>query len=607
MKRDICIGIVLSLAVVIIYWQVQEFKFIYYDDDAYVTEKGHVMSGLTRTGIKWALSATEAGFWHPLTWLSLMLDRELFNYNAGGFHWTNVLLHLINTLLLFALLKAATGAPLRSAFVALLFAIHPLHVETVAWVAQRKDLLCTLFGFAALWAYVKYAQSPGWRRYSLVTMLFILGLMSKPMIVTFPFVMLLMDYWPLQRLASHKPTSADLSVLPPHPFVQSSRGMLWLEKLPLIALALMASILVIITEQKAGALTSLADLSVWERLANAVLSYAKYIAMMFWPAGLAFLYPHPATLPLGQVIAALALMISLTLLILAVYQRKPYLFVGWFWYLGILLPVIGFIQVGPHALADRYTYVPLIGLFIMLVWGVVDLTAQWKYHKLLLGVICLPSVVSLAFLAWLQVGYWRNSVTLFERALKVTQANYIVLNNLGYFYINNGAIDKGIFYLEEGIKVNPTFGAAYHNIGLGLYGQGKYEKAIKYLLKAQETSFRSDETPRYLGDAYRHIGSMNEAIAAYGRALGIKSGNLLARYGLALALQEVGRNDEAMKELQEVLSYDQHNMPVRKQLMKIFLRQRKFDNVLAEGKAALAMDPTDPEIQKMLEIAARQK
>ena len=606
-KRDIVIGVALSLAIIIIYWQVQEFKLVYYDDNTYVTEKIHVMSGLTWAGVKWAMSATEAGFWHPLTWLSLMLDRELFNFNAGGFHWTNVILHLINTLFLFALLGAATGAPLRSAFVALLFAIHPLHVESVAWVSQRKDLLCTLFGFASLWAYVKYVKAPGWRRYSLLIIFFTLGLMSKPMIVTFPFVMLLMDYWPLQRIASLKPVST--GSIPPtnHQFVKRKFLRLFLEKLPLMALSLIASILVIITEKKAGALTSLADLSIMERCANAIVSYVKYIVMMFWPTHLAFLYPHPATIPLGQITGAIILIISITFIIIYAYQRKPYLFVGWFWYLGTLLPVIGLIQVGPPALADRYTYVPLIGLFIMIVWGVLDLTAKWKYKGSFLWTIGLSSVIIFSLLAWLQVGYWRNSITLFERALKVTRGNYIALNNLGDVYIKNGAIDKGISCLEEGIKVNPRFGALYHNIGIGLYAQGNYEKAIEYFKKAQALSFRYDETPRSLGDAYRQTGRVNYAIEAYHQALRINSGNLLAKYGLALVLSGAGRNDEAVKELREILPHDPNNLDVRKALMKIFLATKKNDFVIAEGKEALAIAPDDQEIRMIMDIASRRE
>ena len=595
-KRDLVIAITLSLAIIIIYWPVQKFKLVNYDDEAYVTERPQVMAGLTWSGAKWAMSSTDAGFWHPLTWLSLMADRELYKSNAGGFHWTNVILHLFNTLLLFILLRAATEATLRSAVVALLFAIHPLHVESVAWVSQRKDLLCTLFGFASLWAHVRYARSPGWRRYSLVAFFFILGLMSKPMIVTFPFVMLLLDYWPLQRLAAIRPNSSPTG----RRFGERSFIMLLLEKLPLLVLSFSASILVIFTEKKAGALTNLENLSFMERAANAILSYLKYMAMMFWPTGLTFFYPHPVTIPPLQVLGAITILISLTFFIIRLYRSRPYLPVGWLWYLGTLLPVIGLIQVGPQALADRYTYVPLIGLFIIIVWGAIDLTVLWKHKDLFLGAIGLSAFAGLALLTSWQIGYWRNSITLFERSLQVTQGNYIALNNLGFIYIQKGEVDKGISYIEEGIKANPRFGLLYHNLGLGMYVKGNYEKAIECLTKAQSMSFRGDDTPRYLGDAYRLTGRNSQAMEAYRQALALNGGNLLARYGLALVLDETGRHEEAIKELRNILAIDEANIRVRKQLMKIYLEMKEFRTVLAEGERALAIDPRDPEITKMM-------
>lgn len=602
-KRDIVIGIALSAVIIIIYWQVKEFKFVYYDDEVYVTEKVHVMSGLTWAGVKWAMCSTESGFWHPVTWLSLMADRELFNLNAGGFHWTNVILHIINTLLLFILLRTATGSPLSSASVALLFAIHPLHVESVAWVAQRKDILCTLFGFASLWAYVKYSRSPSGRKYFFVVVFFILGLMSKPMVVTLPFVMLLMDYWPLQRITFSKQTNAENTPANNPLTIKRSFPMLLLEKLPLITLSVTASILAFFTENKAGALTKLENLGIWDRCANAVVSYVKYIAIMFWPVRLAFFYPHPIKIPPGQIAGAITVIISITLMIIYAYKRRPYLFVGWFWYLGTLLPVIGLIQVGPHALADRYTYVPIIGLFIMLVWGIGDLTKSWKYRRLFLCAIGLSSFISLSILAFLQVGYWRNSVTLFERALEVTKGNYIALNNLGRYYIMNGAIDKGICYIKESIRVKPNSGLAHHNIGAGLYTQGHYEQAIEYLKKAQELRFCAHETAQYLGDSYRLTGRTDEAIAAYYQALTINRRNLSAKYGLALALNEAKRNDEAVKELREILSDNHNNLNVRKKLMTIFLETKKFDLVIAEGQKASAIAPDDPEINNMMSIA----
>jgi hypothetical protein len=511
-QRDILICLFLALVVVLIYWQVHTFKFVFYDDSAYVTERPHVMAGLTWEGFKWALSAAEAGFWHPVTWLSLMLDRELFGYNPGGYHWTNVILHIINTLLLFLFLRKATAAPLRSAFVALLFAVHPLHVESVAWVAQRKDLLCTLFGFASLWAYVKYAFSPGLWRYALVTAFFVLGLMSKPMIVTFPFVMLLLDVWPLRRLdAGRGAGSGDETATAALHADRRPLRFLLLEKAPLVLLSIAASILVVMTEQKVQALTNLEVLSVADRLANAVVSYAKYMGMMLWPANLSFLYLHPVALPAGQVAGALLLLAAMTAIVLFLFKRKPYLFTGWFWYAGTLVPVIGLIQVGPHALADRYTYVPLIGLFIVLTWGAAELARRLRCGRPLLWTAGAVAVAVLSFFAWQQVGHWRNTVTLFEHALKVEPDNYIVLNNLGSFYIVGGEADKGLAHIRKAIGLKPNFGPLYANFGLAMYEKGDYGQAAQYFSKARDLGYHNEDSEMLLEESRRRSASPPKA------------------------------------------------------------------------------------------------
>lgn len=566
------------------------------------------MAGLTWQGVKWAMCATESGFWHPVTWLSLMVDRELFNNNPGGYHWTNVILHIINTLLLFFILRAATGAPLRSAFVAILFAVHPLHVESVAWVSQRKDLLCTVFGFSSLLAYVKYANSPSWWRYLPVILFFILGLMSKPMIVTFPFVMLLMDFWPLQRIKSRRIEGAAVMPQAHHNFAERSFYILLAEKLPLIVLSAIASFLVVFTEIKVGALTSLEELTIMVRCANAITSYVKYITMMFWPIHLSFFYPYLTTIPLTQVIGSILFIFSITLIIIMTYQSKPYLFVGWFWYLGTLLPVIGIIQVGPHAMADRYTYIPIIGLFIIVVWGIIDLTEKCKYKLIFLWMISLSTVIGLSQCAWLQIGYWRNSITLFEHALKVTDRNYIALNNLGYvYYTFHGDVDKSISCYKEAIKMKPDYGVLYHNLGVSMYYKGDYESAIEYLTKAQKTSFKSDETFRSLGEAYMQMGRDDQAIDAYSNAIRMQSDNIAARFGLAKMLNKVGRNDEAIAQLRKILSYEPDNMNARKKMIEFFLEIRNFNAVIAEGGKALATDPADPVLHKMIGIAYQKK
>ncbi|OPY87796.1 MAG: photosystem I assembly protein Ycf3 [Smithella sp. PtaU1.Bin162] len=603
-KKNIFICLALALFIILIYWQVKEFKFVYYDDASYVVERTQVMAGLTADGFQWALTATEAGFWHPLTWLSLMIDRELFGNNPGGYHWTNVVLHILNTILLFLFLQKATGTTYRSSLVALFFAIHPLHVESVAWVSQRKDLLCTIFGLAALGAYVNYARSPDWRRYSLVLILFILGLMAKPMIVTIPFVMLLLDYWPLQRIILRAQTGNDNT---PVAYARRRFRFLLLEKVPFIILSIVASILVVVTEHQADALTNLNILSVTDRLANAVVSYVKYIILMFWPANLAFFYPHCVTIPILQVLGALLLLAVLTFIVLAAYRRLPYLFTGWFWYLGMLVPVIGLIQVGPHALADRYTYVPLTGLFIIVVWGAADLAAHWKLKKQLLWVMSAVIVMALSFCAWQQVGYWKNSVTLFEHALKIIPDNYIALGNLGQFYINNGEYEKGMAHMHKAIQVKPSFAPFYYNIGLALHSRGNYAEAVKYFAKAEELFFPGEDNRRLLADCYRLTGNMTQAIAAYKKALEINGSNLPARYGLALALMETGQNIEAMKQLKDILLTDSRHLSARKILMLIALKNGDQATVIIEGKKAVANGSADAEVYKMMEMAGRGK
>lgn len=500
-KRDILICLVLALFIILIYSQVKGFKFIYYDDSAYVTERAHVMAGLTWEGVKWAMLATEAGFWHPVTWLSFMLDRELFGNSPGGYHWTNVILHIMNTLLLFFVLKRATATALRSAFVAMLFAVHPLHVESVAWVSQRKDLLCTLFGFASLWAYMKYTAAPCGRRYAVVVIFFVLGLMSKPMIVTFPLVMLLLDVWPLQRFTA--PENAGCGGTAYQTFHAHSRSLrfLILEKAPLVLLSLAASILVVMTEHKARALTGFEVLSMPDRLSNAVVSYVKYIGMMIWPANLSFLYLHPVSLPLVQVIGAMFLLSAITILALLAFRSAPYLLTGWFWYAGTLVPVIGLIQVGPQALADRYTYVPLIGLFVALTWGAADIARRLRYGRQSLWTAGAVAIACYSLLAWAQVGHWRNTVTLFEHALKVAPDNYIVLNNLGLFLMAQGENEKGIAYILKAVEVGPASGPLYASLGLAMYKKGDYEKADQYFSKARDLGHLNEDAERMRADS----------------------------------------------------------------------------------------------------------
>lgn len=581
-----CLAI--ALLTLIIYWQVQDFKFVYYDDDVYVTEKPHVMAGLTCEGVTWAFTATEAGFWHPLTWLSLMLDVELFGINTGGYHWTNVILHLCTSLLFFALLRLATGQGGRSFLCACLFAVHPLHVESVAWIAARKDLLSTLFGFASLLVYVHYARSPNWKRYAVVVLFFILALMAKPMVVTFPLLMLLLDFWPLRR-------------------VNRNAGLLKLfgEKVPLLALSLAAGILVVYTEQKGGALTPLSDLTFPTRLANALVSYVKYMVMTLWPTNLAFFYPYPHRIPPIHAIAAGLLLIVITAASLWMGTRRPYLTVGWLWYVITLLPVCGIIQVGPHALADRYTYVTINGLFIMAVWGSFEWAERHSFRRVVVSGLWAATIIILSYVAWVQVGYWRNTTTLMERALKVTQGNYIAHTNLGVFHITEGRYREGIRELEQAAKIKPNFSIIYYNMGYAWNLLKEPERAIPTLEKALAMGFKPNETLLQLGQAYELLGNWPQAIAMYEKILVRDSHHVAGHHALARALEASQQWEEAKKVWARLLAFAPGDLLARKRLICLYLTDRDYPSAIRIGEEGMAKKSADPELYRLLSLAYR--
>lgn len=371
-RRDWLIYICLILATLAVYWQVGAHEFVYYDDDIYVSQNRHIQSGLTSQSIAWAFTATHASNWHPLTWLSHMLDYELFGLDSGRHHLTNVFFHIANTLLLFIVLRGMTGESRRSGFVAALFALHPLHVESVAWLSERKDVLSTFFWMLTMWSYAKYAERPSAGRYAPIVAFFILGILSKPMIVTLPFVLVLLDYWPLRRIQLDDAGGSWRSLVD---------FRLILEKTPLFALAAASSIVTFIAQRAGGSVKSLVHFPLDVRVANALVSYFAYIGKMFYPFHLAVLYPHPGRPPLWQIAGAGALFISISALAVRGFRRHTNVSVGWFWYVGTLVPVIGFVQVGNQAMADRYTYIPFIGIFVIIAWGVPELAKRWPRLK----------------------------------------------------------------------------------------------------------------------------------------------------------------------------------------------------------------------------------
>jgi tetratricopeptide (TPR) repeat protein len=562
----VCLGLVAVTWAV--FGQTLTHDFVNFDDHVYVYENPLVIKGLSAEGIIGAFTHTHARNWHPLTTLSHMLDCQLYGLNAGGHHFTNVFLHTISVLLLFLVLKQMTDALWQSAFVATLFAIHPLHVESVAWIAERKDVLSAVFFMLTLAAYAYYARAPSALRYLLVALLFALGLISKPMLVTLPFVLLLLDYWPLGIIGGHKSE------------VGSRLRRLLTEKIPLFALSAFSCIATLLAQRQGP--TAIDQLPFLWRLENTFVTYVTYIWQMLWPGRLAVFYPHPNDrLPFVEVTLAIAFLISITLIAIYLRRTKPYLVTGWLWFLGMLVPVIGLVQVGEQALADRYTYLPQIGLYIIIAWTVGDLLleATLRFRRALAGVIAAVAIASLGLCAFVQASYWKNSETLWNRTLAVTGENDVAHNNLGFLFLRRGELDKAISefetaldirsrntqshyrlgaaliqsnlgnalarkqlwdaaidHLKEAVRLRPDYADAYFNLGTVLFKQGRLDEAIAQWQKALEIRPRDAEAHRNVAGALRKKGNVKEAILEYEQALSMAPEDSVALNNLAWIL-----------------------------------------------------------------------
>jgi protein O-mannosyl-transferase len=496
-KKSLNIYLLLTLALLAVYSQVFHFDFVNFDDPDYIANNSHVRQGITADGIEWALTSTEAANWFPVTRLSHMLDVQLYGVNPGWHHLTNVLFHTFATLLLFAFLHCATGARWPSAFVAFVFALHPLHVESVAWVAERKDVLSAFFWFLALWAYVRYAARPGTARYLVVLLAFCLGLMSKPMIVTLPLVMVLLDVWPLRRWPLR----------------------LW-EKLPFFALSLGAVIVTYAVQSGAGAAEAVqAPLGL--RVENALVSYVTYMAKMVWPTGLTVFYPYPKGLPVWQVTIAALFLAAVSALVLRRFRTEPYLTIGWLWYLVTLVPVIGLVQVGAQARADRYTYVPMVGLSIMLAWSAVSVALRWPHTKPAIVALAAAACCACMLLTFLQIQYWRNSETLFQHAIDVTSGNYVAEHNLGTQLMEEpGRLPEAIHHLEKAVQIKPDSARAHSDLGSAL---SKLPDRLPQVIVEYQLAVRyspGSAIPHYnLGNAFEAAGRLPEALAEWDAAI----------------------------------------------------------------------------------------
>jgi Flp pilus assembly protein TadD len=572
------------------------FQFINLDDDVYVTENRHVKAGLNGPDFGWAWTTFYAANWHPLTWLSLQLDATLYGSSAWGFHLTNLVLHCGNVVLLFVVLRRMTGAIWRSAAVAALFAVHPLHVESVAWVAERKDVLSTLFWMLTLLAYVQYVERPSWPRYLLMVAAFVIGLLAKPMLVTLPCVLLLLDWWPLGRVAGEsqlpaltRPGSPIGARTPPH-----SVRFLVLEKVPLFILAAASCVVTVLAQKHGGTVATLEALPVHGRVANALVSYGRYLGMTLWPTDLAAWYPFdPTALTAGPVTAAVLLLLLVTLLALREARRRPYLIVGWLWYLGTLVPVIGLVQVGMQALADRYTYVPLIGIFIALVWGVAELAARHHAERLAAGAAAVL-IGALTVCTWLQVTYWHDRFSLWHHALDVTRINHMAENNLGTALAELGKHDEALAHFLRAREIKPDLPEAHNNLGLAYRKRGELEQAIACYTEALRLNPRSALPHINMGVALTFRGDWDRAAEHFAEAARLNPENEESFHNLAVTLGLQGKFEEALAASREALRLRPADVRFRYELAYDLYGTGRIAEAESCYREALAMDRDRP-------------
>jgi tetratricopeptide (TPR) repeat protein len=572
------------------------------DDPEDVAANPHVRSGLTPRGFEWALTSGEYSNWFPLTRLSHLLDGELFGMESGSHHLTNVLLHALAALALFAFLFRATRDRWPSAFVAAMFALHPLHVESVAWVAERKDVLCVFFWFLALWAYVRYVERPEWRRYVLVLVFFCLGLMSKPMIVTLPLVLLLLDVWPLRRLApwplAHsdgKPRTA------PIPW-SSAVG----EKIPFFSLSAATCVVTYLVQNSGGAVKAVTAYPAWLRVENAAVSYLVYIGKTVWPSGLAMFYPYRHDLPAWQAGLAGAVILGITALVLFRIRSWPYLAVGWLWYLGTLVPVIGLVQVGDQARADRYMYLPMTGLAIMLAWGVADALRRWPRLETPVAVLASAALVLWAAVTADQIPYWKNSRTLYQHALDVTPQNYRAHMLLGLYLIDiPGRLPEGIDHLEASVRIEPDYAVAHYNLGIALLRTpGRLTDAIAEFEAALRIEPDYAEAHNNLGNALlRSPGRLPDAMAEFEAALRIEPDYAEAHNNLGIGLFRAGRLPEATAEFEAALRIEPDYAEAHANLAGALSQTPgALPRALAHYEAALRLEPDLAEVHYNLGV-----
>lgn len=592
-RRDaLAVAGVLALLTLAIYGQTARFDFVGLDDAGYVARNPRVLSGLSLEGCAWAFTTTHEANWHPLTWLSLMLDASLWGTGPRGFHLTSIALHLAGTLLLFHAWRRMTGATWKSAFVAAMFAVHPLHVESVAWIAERKDVLSALFAWLTLLAYARYAERPSASRYAAVAGTYALGLLAKPMLVTLPLVLLLLDYWPLGRVPAGPRRAAVL-------------GRRLLEKVPLLVLAAASSVATLLAQSAEGSVAGLAAFPLGVRLSNAAVSYVVYLLRTVWPAGLAVPYPYAvASLTVPRVAAALLVLGAATAAAVRAAKGRPYVLTGWLWYLGTLVPVIGIVQVGIQARADRYTYLPLVGIFVIAAWGVPDLlgiTAQRAGRRArALGLLGVAVTVALAAAAHAQVRHFEDAVALFARALAVTRDNAVAHNGMGLALFERGRLDEAVAHYESALRISPDYAEAHANLALALARSGRLDEAEAHYRRALELRPADPRSSTNLGALLLERGRVGEAAKLFDDALREAPSDPVAHRWLGAILAHQGRDALAVDHLRAAIAGDPGDAAPRVDLGTVLMRRGDLAGAEIEFREALRISPGSASAHKNL-------
>ena len=594
--------IMLTLAV---YWQVQNFGFVNYDDNLYVTQNHQIQSGFTYKGIVKIFTDIRTGNWHPLTMISHMLDWELFGQNAGGHHWSSLILHIINTVLLFLLLNQMTGAIWRSALVAVLFAIHPINVESVAWIAERKNVLNTFFWFLTMLFYVGYVRQPGWKRYLPVLICFALGLMSKAMLVTLPFVLLLIDYWPLNRTAIY--IQGELVIQPSSPSAKAKLSFLIWEKIPLFVLTGIFVFVTLYAQHAVGALVKIDHLPLFERISNAILSYGLYIKKMFWPFDLSIFYPR-YSIAVWELFAVSVLLIFVTVFVLRYCRKYPYLMVGWFWYLGTMVPVIGLVQVGAQSMADRYAYVPFVGLFIMLAWWAADCAGKNKYKKLYFVTVSLFLISSLSVISWQRCQLWGDEVALWNDALRNHKVA-ITYNLRGVAYANKGQYGLALADYKSALDMDKKFAEAFNNRGNLYVAMGQYENALRDFEEVQRIKPGYADTHYNRGILHLKKNQIDAAIADFSKAIDIDPDNADYFNNRGVALSIKGEYEKSFADFNQALRLNQNLAEAYFNRGRIYKIHRQYYPAIMNFTEALNIKPAyvDARINRGMAFAALDK